>query len=177
MSNLILQAAQFAREKHHGQMRKYTGVPYISHPARVAGRTAVHPEATEDMVAAAFLHDTLEDTDANAEELEDLFGTHVSDLVIDLSDPTHLSFGDTYKGVPRGKRKAIMRASIAAAPRESRIIKLLDRIDNLREMPLTPLNSYIRMYLEESWRLAKAIGSADQALMAELLEICVLTDD
>ena len=60
--HIILKAAAFARRAHAGQRRKYNDRPYIVHPARVAGRVAAHPQATETMVAAAFLHDVVEDT-------------------------------------------------------------------------------------------------------------------
>jgi guanosine-3',5'-bis(diphosphate) 3'-pyrophosphohydrolase len=173
--SLILEAAQFARKAHRGQVRKYTGVEYISHPARVAGRVAVHIDATEEMVAAAFLHDTIEDTGVTIQGLEDRFGEIVTNMVIDLTDPTCPAIGPTFKDVPRAQRKTIMRHSIAAGENESKIIKMYDRIDNLREMPMDPPNSYIRMYLEESRLLAEAIGSVDLALKEELLELCRLT--
>lgn len=174
MSNLILRAAQFAREAHKGQMRKYTAVEYISHPARVAGRMATHVQATEERVAAAFLHDTIEDTDTNFKQLETLFGKHVADLVMELTDPTCPALGPTYRGVPRAKRKAIMHQFLKRAMLGTRIIKLLDRIDNLRDMPIYTPNQYIRMYSEESRLLAEAIGSADLDLKTELLELCTL---
>jgi len=172
MSNLILRAARFARKAHKGQVRKYTNVEYISHPARVAGRMAVHIQATEERVAAAFLHDTIEDTDTNFKQLETFFGRHVADLVKELTDPTCPALGDTYKSVSRADRKAVMRRSLEYAMLGTRIIKLLDRIDNLRDTPIHFSNQYIRMYLEESRLLAEVIGSADPDLKAELLEIC-----
>ncbi len=173
--NRILKAAKFAAHAHQGQVRKYTGVPYISHPSRVAGRTASHPEATEEMVMAAFLHDTVEDTSVTLYKIEVNFGPKVKELVSDLTDPTCPGVSSAFKGVPRKDRKAVMRASITAGSHGARIIKLLDRIDNLREMPVDPPNSYIRMYLEESRLLVEAIGQVDPTLKGELLELCCLT--
>lgn len=168
----IIKAAQYAADVHTGQVRKYTGMPYISHPARVAARVATHPEATEEMVMAAFLHDTVEDAQTTFEDIRFLFGDLVTDLVIDLTDPVCTGLADTCKDKPRSERKAIARAYLAAARREARIIKMIDRIDNLRDMPLTPPNSYTKMYLEESLLLAKAIGGADLTLKAELVGLC-----
>jgi (p)ppGpp synthase/HD superfamily hydrolase len=170
--NKIIKAAQYAADVHAGQVRKYTGMPYICHPARVAGRVAIHPWATEEMVMAAFLHDTVEDTQTTFEDIRFLFGDLVTDLVIDLTDPCCTGLADTCKGKPRAERKAIARGYIASACREARIIKMIDRIDNLRDMPLTPPNSYTKMYLDESLLLAKAIGSADLTLMVELIDLC-----
>jgi (p)ppGpp synthase/HD superfamily hydrolase len=172
MDNLILRAAWFARNAHKGQKRKHTGVDYISHPARVAGRVAAHPFATGHMVAAAFLHDTVEDTKTTFDDIQQQFGMVVWKLVKDLTDPTSPALGDTYKGVPRHERKAIMRDWIANGYTEAKIIKLFDRIDNLREMPLDQNNSYIQMYLDESRLLAERIGSVDIVLAEELLSIC-----
>jgi len=173
--NNILIAARFAAQAHQGQVRKYTGVPYISHPSRIAGRMASHDEATETRVMAAFLHDTIEDTWVTYDDIAVPFGECVADMVGELTDPTSPGLGDAFKGVPRAQRKAAMRAAIAGASRGARILKLLDRIDNLREMPLTPPNKYIRMYLEESRLLAEAIGDCDSQLKSELLELCSLT--
>lgn len=173
--NKILIAARFAAEAHGKQVRKYTGIPYISHPSRVAGRMASHDEATETRVMAAFLHDTIEDTWVTYDDISSRFGEAVAILVSELTDPTCLALGNAFKDTLRAKRKAIMRQSIAGASRGARIIKLFDRIDNLREMPLAPPNKYIRMYLEESRLLAEAIGYCDLGLKSELLELCSLT--
>jgi (p)ppGpp synthase/HD superfamily hydrolase len=170
--NRIIKAAQYAADVHAGQVRKYTGMPYICHPARVAGRVAIHPEATEEMVMAAFLHDTVEDTETTFEDIRFLFGNLITNLVIDLTDPFCTGLADTCKGKPRAERKAIARAHLMGSCREAQIIKMIDRIDNLRDMPLTPPNSYTKMYLDESLLLAKAIGSADLTLMAELVSLC-----
>jgi (p)ppGpp synthase/HD superfamily hydrolase len=170
--NRIIKAAQYAADVHAGQVRKYTGMPFICHPARVAARVAIHPEATEEMVMAAFLHDTVEDTQTTFEDIRFLFGNRITNLVIDLTDPCCTGLADTCKGKPRAERKAIARGYLQGTCREARIIKMIDRIDNLRDMPLTPPNSYTKMYLEESLLLAKAIGSADLTLMVELIDLC-----
>ena len=170
--NKIIQAAQYATGVHAGQVRKYTGMPYICHPARVAARVATHPEATEVMVMAAFLHDTVEDTSVTFDDIRSLFGEPVTNLVTDLTDPCCTGLADVCKGKPRAERKAIARGYLMAVCRKAKIIKMIDRIDNLRDMPLTPPNSYTKMYLEESLLLAKAIGGADLTLKAELVALC-----
>jgi len=168
--NIILLAAQFAAKAHKGQTRKYNGRPYISHPARVAGRVAVHPLATEDMVAAAFLHDVVEDT--NATLFDDLacFAPKIKALIEELTNPS--------KGMkaPRQERKRIDREHIAGASREAKIIKLLDRIDNLAEMSVAP-DDFKKMYADESRLLAEAIGDADLDLRDELLALVEKLDD
>ena len=163
--NLILKAASFARCAHAEQRRKYNDRPYIQHPARVAGRVAAHPDATEVMVAAAFLHDVVEDTPHTLDEIVAEFGPDVARLVAELTSPS--------KGMkaPRHERKQIDRDHLVTVSREAKILKLLDRIDNLQEMAEAP-GGFRRKYCEESRLLAEAIGDADPDLKAELLD-CV----
>jgi (p)ppGpp synthase/HD superfamily hydrolase len=170
--NKIIKAAQYAADVHAGQTRKYNGLPYVVHSARVAARIAIHPEATEEMVMAAFLHDTVEDTETTFEDIRFLFGDLVTDLVIDLTDPICTGLADTCKNKPRAERKEIARSYLMGACREAKIIKLIDRIDNLRDMPLDPPNLYTKMYVGESRALAETIGEVSAALKAELLAIC-----
>jgi (p)ppGpp synthase/HD superfamily hydrolase len=162
--NPILKAAQFAREAHGDQRRKYTGRPYIEHPARVAARVAIHPAGTETMVIAAWLHDVLEDTDIGLEVIANRFGEEVAQLVEELTNPS--------KGSPalRAERKAQDREHLARVSRPAKIIKLLDRIDNLRDMEGAP-QKFLSLYLEESRLLAASIGNADAELVRELEDV------
>ena len=85
--NKILKAAEFATEAHEGQVRKYVNEPYVRHPARVAARVSLLPWATEEMVCAAYLHDTIEDCDVSYhDDLVPQFGKAVADLVDELTD-------------------------------------------------------------------------------------------
>lgn len=161
--NVILKAAAFARQAHAGQMRKYRDRPYIVHPARVAGRVAAHPAATEAMVAAAFLHDVVEDTPYSLGDVADEFGSEVARLVEELTNP---SIGVK---APKRERQQLDREHLAAVSAEAKIIKLLDRIDNLQEMAEAP-RGFVRLYCEESRLLAEVIGDADPELKAELLD-------
>jgi len=161
--NIILKAAAFARQAHAEQRRKYNDRPYIQHPARVAGRVAAHPRATEAMVAAAFLHDVVEDTPHTLEEVSAEFGLEVARLVAELTNPSKGS------KAPRRERKQLDRDHLAQVTLEAWIIKLLDRIDNLQEMVDAPGN-FRRKYCEESRLLADVISDADPELKAELLD-------
>jgi (p)ppGpp synthase/HD superfamily hydrolase len=117
------------------------------------------------MVAAAFLHDVVEDTPHTLDEIVAEFGPEVARLVAELTSPS--------KGMKasRHERKRIDRDHLATASHEATVIKLLDRIDNLQEMVDAPSN-FRRRYCEESRLLADVIGDADPDLKAELLD-CV----
>jgi len=160
--NLIVKAAVIAREAHGKQTRKYSADPYVLHPARVAARALLLDGMSEEAVAAAWLHDVLEDTDITATQLDNKIGTKVTNLVIGL---TNQSKGSS---LPRAERKKIDREWLSKQSPEVKRIKMLDRIDNLRDMDDAPLD-FKRLYGQESIELAEAIGDADLMLKKELL--------
>lgn len=128
MSNIILEAARFAHDMHFGVPRKYSGRPYIEHPARVAAQVSFLSDSSEFMVAAAWLHDVIEDCQVQAETLEALFGSDVARLVVGL---TNVSKKDS--SLNREGRKKADRERMALEIPSVKVIKLIDRIDNLEE--------------------------------------------
>lgn len=166
--NKIIIAAKFAARAHAGQLRKWTGAPYITHPARVAGRAILSPDADEAMVCAAWLHDTMEDCDVSAVVLEEFFGARVSSLVCWLTNASHGS----KLPLPRAERKKLDREKLSGAPIEAKQIKLLDRIDNLRELPCTAdAMGFAQLYAEESRLLVPVIADGSPELASELLGV------
>jgi GTP diphosphokinase / guanosine-3',5'-bis(diphosphate) 3'-diphosphatase len=127
----ILAAARFAAEKHSNQKRKgAAGEPYVNHLIEVAGLVAMAlTEPDANVIIAALLHDTVEDTNTTREELIEQFGTDVADLVAELTDD---------KSLPQAVRK---RLQIEHAPRLSaraQIVKLADKISNVRSILSSP---------------------------------------
>lgn len=161
--NIIIRAAQFAAEKHAGQFRKFTGAPYITHPIRVAGRVTMHEQATPELVAAAWLHDVPEDTDATIEDIYAMFGDKVGMYVNWLTNPSKGS------KEPRHIRKKLDREHAAVAPLTCKIIKLIDRIDNLRE--IDPTDKFTALYCRETLLLAPLLRDADESLYEELIGV------
>jgi len=160
--SFILRAAQFATKAHQGQVRKFNEVPYICHPARVAGRVAAHQLASPNLVAAAFLHDVVEDTDVTLDIIESAFNKIVACFVSDLTSPyVHIK--------PRGERKQKEQVYYSNASESAKIVKLLDRIDNLCDLSRAP-SHYIHRYCLESLDLVSVIGAADQLLAKELTD-------
>ena len=128
---LLVKAAHFAAERHRFQRRKgEDGSPYINHPLEVADLVANVGGVTDVRVlAAAILHDTVEDTPTTLEELETLFGADVSALVAELTDD---------KRLPKQERK---RLQIEHAPHLSdavKPVKLADKICNVRDVTNNP---------------------------------------
>lgn len=120
-------AAAFSAWKHRDQKRKYTGFPYFVHPEEVA-HIVMSVSKDANMICAAYLHDTVEDTETTFEEIENLFGSEVKQLVWELTDASKPSDGN------RATRKAIDREHIWKASREGQIIKLADLISNSRDI-------------------------------------------
>ena len=129
MTDIVERARMFATAAHAavGQLRKYTFEPYIVHPAEVAGIVA-EAGGTPEMIAAAWLHDTVEDTGVTSELIRAEFGDEVATLVGWLTDVSRPDHGN------RAARKAVDRAHTAAAPAEAQTIKLADLICNTKSI-------------------------------------------
>lgn len=82
---ILEKALIFATDAHKGQFRKYTGDPYITHPIAVSKIVATITN-DEDMIAAALLHDTVEDTEVTLQQIEENFGSRVALFVENLTD-------------------------------------------------------------------------------------------
>jgi (p)ppGpp synthase/HD superfamily hydrolase len=160
MSDLETRARDFATAAHArvGQKRKYTGEPYIRHPTAVAELVRGVPH-TEEMLAAAWLHDTVEDTGVTFKEIEEEFGTKVAVLVEWLTDVSKPEDGN------RKARKAKDREHIAQAPPEAKTVKLADLIDN--GTSITALDpDFAKVYLAEKALLLPALREGDASLWA-----------
>ncbi|MEN0020325.1 MAG: HD domain-containing protein [Planctomycetota bacterium] len=119
-------AAAFAAIKHAGQTRKDNRTPYVSHVFRVA-LTVREVFGCEDAHAmtAALLHDTIEDTDTDYDDVSTRFGREVAELVVAVTKNMML---------PDAEREADYDARLAAADWRARLIKLADVYDNLTDM-------------------------------------------
>ena len=119
MSELVAKAAEFARLAHEsiGQRRKYTNELYIVHPQAVAATVA---SVTDDavIIAAAWLHDVVEDTPITLEQLTEEFGAEVAGLVSDLTNASTETDGG------RQERKAIDRQHTALADPRAKPLNL-----------------------------------------------------
>jgi guanosine-3',5'-bis(diphosphate) 3'-pyrophosphohydrolase len=158
---LPLQALEFAAECHRGQRRKDAdGSPYINHPIAVASLLAGTGGVTDQIViAAGFLHDVVEDAGVTPRELEARFGAEVREVVTEVSDD---------KSLAKEVRK---RLQIEHAPRLSRrakLVKLADKIANVRDViehpPVTWSRRRRQEYLEWSAEVVEGCRGNNQAL-------------
>jgi len=152
-------------ELHEGQKRKYSGDSYFVHPLRVAIAVIRHDIASPETVAAALLHDVLEDTEYRITDLDSRFGSKVGMLVDELTNKTH------GLKLPRAERKLMDRERLEKVSHEARVIKLIDRIDNLSDGWMEGAeNQFKALYCDESELLLNSIGHADQGLKQELMK-------
>ena len=93
--NLILKATQFSALKHQNQKRKDGKTPYVIHPISVAMiLSEIGGIDDEEILSAALLHDTIEDTDTTADEIDREFGSKISSIVEELTDNKELSYSE-----------------------------------------------------------------------------------
>ena len=128
---LILKAAHFAAKKHRDQRRKDKHAsPYIIHPISVALEIAqIGGVDDPEILAAALLHDTLEDTDTKPEELEAKFGKKVCEYVLDVTDD---------KTLPKDERKRRQIEHAKKISKGAALIKLGDKISNVTDVINNP---------------------------------------
>jgi (p)ppGpp synthase/HD superfamily hydrolase len=160
--DVVRKAQVYAMAAHAavGQKRKYTGEPYIVHPAEVAKIVAGVPGATPDMVAAAWLHDVVEDTGCTFTDIHMAFGIDIATLVGWLTDVSKPEDGN------RTVRKAMDREHTAEAPAEAQTIKLADLISNSRSITAHD-PAFAKTYLEEKRLLLAVMTRGDAGLHAE----------
>ncbi|MDJ0839367.1 MAG: HD domain-containing protein [Acidobacteriota bacterium] len=157
---VILRACCFAAEKHRDQRRKDPrATPYINHPLEVS--MVLNDAGVEDpeILAAALLHDTLEDTETSAEELDVAFGPRVRGWVEELTDD---------KTLPKHVRKRQQVEKAPAATHEAKLIKLADKICNVRDILDHPPKGWSRErcedYLFWSREVVDGLRGASQVL-------------
>ena len=132
---LVLKAAAFAAERHRRQRRKdLHATPYINHPLALASVLSVEAGVTDpEVLAAALLHDTLEDTETNASELREAFGERVAAFVDEGTDEPDID--DDLR-----RQRQVDRAGQLSLG--ARLVKLADNIANLRDVAERPPHAW-----------------------------------
>ena len=131
MTKQLITALAFAADKHKNQRRKDADAsPYINHPIALAN-LLLNEAGVEDqrVLIAAVLHDTIEDTDTTGQELVRHFGKEVADIVLEVTDD---------KALPKAERKRLQIEHAAHISRRAKLVKLADKICNLRDITASP---------------------------------------
>lgn len=162
-TTLVLRAALFAAERHRGQFRKGADAsPYINHPLSVAALLAGEGGVTDPVVlAAALLHDTIEDTATSRAEIEAGFGPAVAAVVAEVTD-------DTCR--PKVERKRLQVLNAPGKSAAAKQVKLADKICNLRDIASCPPLGWDRerrlAYYDHARAVVAGLRGANPALEA-----------
>ena len=147
---LLLKALAFAAHKHRDQRRKDAEAsPYINHPIALAD-VLVNEGGVADteVLSAALLHDTVEDTDTTPDELERVFGPRIARIVAEVTDD---------KNLPKAERKRLQVEHAATISAEAKLVKLADKICNLRDVAERPPASWDLARRTEDFDWAKSV--------------------
>ena len=130
MSKLLF-AENFAKEKHSGMIRKDGVTPFHEHLAGVVSRLKNLGVTDEDVLAAAWLHDTIEDTSTSFDDIEQRFGSKVAVLVLALSKD---------RSLPKARQEEQYVKQLREASLEAKLVKLCDISANLKDIKKAPLS-------------------------------------
>lgn len=149
-TGLILKALAFAAHKHRDQRRKDVNAsPYINHPIALADVLCNEGGITdENVLCAALLHDTIEDTKTTPEELAENFGKVISSIVMEVTDD---------KKIDKAERKRLQIEHAAHASHQAKLVKLADKISNLRDIISYPPDGWDLKRKQEYFNWAKKV--------------------
>ena len=165
IKDIVVKAYTYAEEKHKDQMRKFSDLPYITHPKAVA-RILEHLKADEIVLAAALLHDVVEDTDATIEDVETLFGKEVASLVDELTTKK-----DRWANKAGYLIDKMFHMSDAAL-----MVKLADRLHNVKYLEYDNVDQkFVERYYTETRKIIDGISeralSHESTLLKKRIEI------
>jgi guanosine-3',5'-bis(diphosphate) 3'-pyrophosphohydrolase len=162
--NNLIRALAFAADKHRNQRRKDADAsPYINHPIGLANVLANEAGIEDERVlVAAILHDTVEDTETTEQELVRLFGQEVADIVAEVTDD---------KSLPKAERKRLQVEHAPALSRRAKLVKISDKIANLRDVASSPPATWALERKQEYFDWAKAVVDGVRGVHPELERI------
>ena len=132
MSNII-QARNFAKKKHAGQLRKNGKTTTFSHLQDVVKNLKKMKVTDEDVICAGWLHDTIEDTDTDYDMIKDLFGKRVADIVVSVTKDNRL---------PKKQREAKYAKDLRTSNAKAKLVKIADILANVNDAPNAGKNAY-----------------------------------
>ena len=172
---LIIRAARFAADKHRNQRRKDADAsPYINHPIALADVLANEGDVTDPVVlCGALLHDTIEDTDTTAEELRAVFGEAITSVVLEVTDDKRIK--------DKAVRKQLQVEHAPHISTQAKLVKLADKICNLRDMAVSPPAGWSRErkteYFDWAARVIAGVRGTHPRLEALFDQTCLLRDE
>jgi len=157
----FIKALHFSAGKHRDQRRKNREqTPYINHPIELTYLlTEVGGVTRRDVLIAAVLHDTIEDTETTPEEIRRIFGEKVKSLVLEVTDD---------KTIPKGRRKTLQLINADTLTEEARLIRIADKISNVTDLGNSPPMGWTQKrkidYLDWTEKVVTKIAGTNQDL-------------
>ncbi|XP_034112868.1 guanosine-3',5'-bis(diphosphate) 3'-pyrophosphohydrolase MESH1 [Drosophila albomicans] len=164
----FMKCLQYAAQQHRNQRRKDPQeTPYINHPINVSTILATEAGIDDEAVLmAALLHDVVEDTDATFADLEQLFGDDITGLVREVTDD---------KSLEKMERKRLQIVNAPKASRRAKLIKLADKLDNLRDLQVNTPTGWTEerreAYFVWAQRVVDGLRGTNAALEEQLDQI------
>lgn len=163
--HLVTKAAFYAAKAHRDHRRKDNVTPYVNHLAEVAHLLAA-AHCPAPVIAAGYLHDTIEDVDVTYEMLVDEFGSWIADLVVTVTDD---------KSLPWAERKVQQVEQAAFASPETASLKLADKISNLRSLMTAPPEGWstarLTKYVDWAHQVVSRLPAPNPILMGQYQQI------
>jgi len=150
---LIQKAKDFATAKHEGQLRKFGNKPYIIHPAGVA-KIVEDSGGTPEMIAAAWLHDVVEESGVSFVELREMFGDKVAGIVSELSNPSDLD---------KSKKGQYLLSKMNTMSSDALTVKLSDRLNNVLDFS-TARPSFVQKYAGETMFIINGLEETERPI-------------
>ncbi|XP_053721367.1 guanosine-3',5'-bis(diphosphate) 3'-pyrophosphohydrolase MESH1 [Synchiropus splendidus] len=166
---LLLEAVNFAAEKHRNQRRKDPeATPYVNHPIGVALILSSAGITDIEVLQAALLHDTVEDTDTTLAEIEAKFGPVVAGIVQEVTDD---------KSLPKQERKRLQVEHAPHCSHQAKLVKLADKLYNLRDLnrstPVGWTAERVHEYFVWAWEVVKGLRGTNPVLEEKLMELFI----
>jgi len=167
-TSLLIVSLEFAAGKHRMQRRKDEDAsPYINHPIALMKVLCIEAGVRHPTIlSAAALHDTIEDTETTRQELESEFGLEIASIVSELTDD---------KSLPKSERKQLQIEHAPHLSRDGALVKLADKICNLRDVVDSPPAGWSIERRREYFDWAKAVVDGLPQVNAKLLELFLET--
>ena len=147
--SLLFRALAFSAEKHTKRRRKdIDKTPYINHPISLANILAQRWVIDENVLCAAILHDTIEDTETTVSELQEHFGEKITSIVLEVTDD---------KSLEKSVRKQKQVEHAASISHEAQLVKLADKIANITDIINSPPADWSSERKKDYFVWAKAV--------------------
>lgn len=167
MNDIIFDAMHFATVAHLGQVRKGSGLPYVTHPINVA-RFVSQVTNDPEMIAAALLHDVIEDTKYTYDDILKNFGQRIADLVNELTDKTSK---ETHPHLSRADRRGLDHARLAGVSDDAKTIKLADIYHNVMGILDLDSHDFALLFLKEKIDVLPGLVGGNKYLHAAVSDM------